>query len=337
MAVSHYKINSDGLIHISDHLEDAHWHDLLNPTAAEEKILEDFLKITIPTRLENSFLKTSSRLYVNHQATFAAASFIYLFNKQPELHSLRFIFTKNSLITIRYAPLNALDDWIKELPIQTKAIHNIHELLLKIMGLLLTDFATYLEKIDIELDQTNALIFKPNQSNLLQNKPEMHFESILKDVGELGNGLSSLKEVLFSFSRLNAFFVQLTPEDFPPACLKKLNAQRLDLQSLNEHTSFMTEQLTFQLDATLGMISIQQNRSIELFSVFTITLMPPTLIAAIYGMNFEVMPELTWPFGYGLSLAFMLSSMLASYLYFNKKTIRFKKIRRFVKNPIKGK
>jgi magnesium transporter len=92
-----------------------------------------------------------------------------------------------------------------------------------------------------------------------------------------------------------------------------------DVTSLNEHASFLSENLTFLLDASLGLISVEQNAAMKLFSWAAVVFLPPTLIAGIFGMNFHYMPELSWTWGYPLSLLAMLASGVLPYLYFKRR------------------
>jgi magnesium transporter len=89
-----------------------------------------------------------------------------------------------------------------------------------------------------------------------------------------------------------------------------------DIESLDGHTSFLFDKVNFLMDATVGFININQNKIIKIFSVASVAFLPPTLIASIYGMNFEFLPELHWSFGYGWSLSLMVVSAIAPFLYF---------------------
>ncbi len=92
-----------------------------------------------------------------------------------------------------------------------------------------------------------------------------------------------------------------------------------DVQSLRDHTSFLSQKITFVLDATLGMINIEQNNIIKIFSIAAGVFLPPTLIASIYGMNFVHMPELRWQLGYPLAAVVMLLSMLLPFWFFKRR------------------
>ena len=92
-----------------------------------------------------------------------------------------------------------------------------------------------------------------------------------------------------------------------------------DIDSLDSHTAFLFDKINFLMDATVGFININQNKIIKIFSVVSVALLPPTLIASVYGMNFQHMPELAWPWGYAYALTLMLASALGPFLFFKFK------------------
>jgi magnesium transporter len=89
-----------------------------------------------------------------------------------------------------------------------------------------------------------------------------------------------------------------------------------DVSSLNDHASFLANKITFLLDATLGMVTLEQNNVIKIFSVVAVVFLPPTLVATVYGMNFAIMPELHWTYGYPIALAMMLGAAILPYAFF---------------------
>ena len=99
----------------------------------------------------------------------------------------------------------------------------------------------------------------------------------------------------------------------------QLKALVYDVKSLTDHAGFMSQKITFLLDATLGLINIEQNAIIKIFSVAAVVFLPPTLVASIYGMNFEIMPELTWPVGYPFAIGLMILSALLPFFYFKRR------------------
>ena len=123
-----------------------------------------------------------------------------------------------------------------------------------------------------------------------------------------------------SLSRLLHFFVQATQDrEDDPRIRQRIKGAQRDINSLMDHTKFLSQRITFILDATLGMISIEQNQIIKLFSVMAVILLPPTLVASVYGMNFKYMPELEWTLGYPWALGLMVLAAVGPIIYFRRK------------------
>ncbi len=99
----------------------------------------------------------------------------------------------------------------------------------------------------------------------------------------------------------------------------QLKTMQRDVASLTDHASYLSNKITFVLDAMLGVVNLEQNNIIKLFSVMAVVLMPPTLIASVYGMNFKMMPELDWPHGYPFALALMVMAAVLPYVFFKWK------------------
>ncbi len=131
--------------------------------------------------------------------------------------------------------------------------------------------------------------------------------------------ISKVRDSLGSLARLLTFFHTI------PAIQQDREAKELcrtvsrDIQSLSEHASFVAANITFLLDASLGLINIEQNSIIKIFSIASVVFLPPTLVASIYGMNFQIMPELTWVAGYPYSLALMVISAVIPFFFFRWK------------------
>src|SRR3546814_337316 len=124
---------------------------------------------------------------------------------------------------------------------------------------------------------------------------------------------------LVSLARLLSFAALAQEIAVDPDCSAHLRSLQSDAQSLTEHASFQSSHIAFLLDAALGLIGIEQNGIIKIFSVMAVIFMPPTLVASIYGMNFHHMPELSWPFGYPMALGLMVVSAILPVLWFRKR------------------
>jgi magnesium transporter len=141
----------------------------------------------------------------------------------------------------------------------------------------------------------------------------------MQEIGINGDLNTKVRESLLTFNRLVRFFSQNAPDKLDVEKKSRLLTLLNDITSLNNHADFLSTKVVFLLDATLGMIGIEQNNIIKIFSVEAVIFMPPTLIASIFGMNFHFIPELSWHYGYYYALVLMLISMVISYLFFKTK------------------
>jgi magnesium transporter len=145
------------------------------------------------------------------------------------------------------------------------------------------------------------------------------FRSILEQIGRQGDLVSNVADSLVTVERLVAFLT-LVSEKRTTSKESRVRMKSLarDTRFLAGHAGSLSQKVTFLLDATLGMISIEQNAIIKIFSVAAVIFLPPTLVASIYGMNFHVMPELDWLFGYPFALGLMVLSAVLSYWVFKR-------------------
>ena len=153
-------------------------------------------------------------------------------------------------------------------------------------------------------------------------KPK-NLEALLGKVGEEGDFTSKMRESLVSISRMMAFaqaVVDNQPTGKPKReALARIKIVQRDINSLTDHSSFLSGKISFLLDAVLGMISIEQNNIIKIFTVASVAFLPPTLVASAYGMNFKAMPELDWAWGYPYAIVLMIASAVVPILYFKRK------------------
>jgi magnesium transporter len=140
---------------------------------------------------------------------------------------------------------------------------------------------------------------------------------VLVDLGKMGDLTSAIRDSLISLDRVGGFLALSLPAyDKDKGLKERLKTLNRDIRSISDHTGFLSQKVTFLLDATLGLINIEQNNIIKIFSIAAVVFLPPTLVASIYGMNFHHMPELDWWWGYPLALAVMVISAVLPVLYF---------------------
>jgi magnesium transporter len=173
------------------------------------------------------------------------------------------------------------------------------------------------QTVDLGIDILSMHVFGDRAKKT--RKPSNYLEEKLRDIAGHHRMISKVRDSLGSLSRLLTFFHTI------PAIQQDREAKELcrtvsrDIQSLSEHASFVAANITFLLDASLGLINIEQNSIIKIFSIASVVFLPPTLVASVYGMNFQVIPELHWAAGYPYSLALMVVSAVIPFFFFRWK------------------
>lgn len=300
------------------------WIDLLNPTDHEKETVERALELSLPTREAMQEIESSSRFYTEGPIFRMTATVLANADgPNPTAESLAFIFCPEGLITLRHSDPRPISSFAARLIKQPSSYPTAREVLVGILEAFIDRLADILERIGVDLDALSQQIFDTRPTTERRRVGERRdLQSILKSLGRIEDLTSTIRESLLSLTRLIRF---ITPEYEANVKnnLKELRARlkslRSDIISLNEHSSFESHKVNFLLDATLGMISIEQNRIIKIFSVAAVIFLPPTLVASVYGMNFHYIPELSWFFGYPLALGLMVLSAIVPFLYFRRR------------------
>jgi len=297
---------------------DAIWIDLVAPTPGEDKLVESAIGVMVPTREEMAEIEISSRLYIENGARYMTATL--LFNtetEKPGTTAITFIVAGNRLVTVRYDEPKPFTYLAGKLSKACAVNTSGPSIMVELLDAIIDRVADILEKLAAEVDKVSSRVFERNAA---RDDPNQRYQAILRAIGRKGDLLSKTRESLVSLNRLVLFFTN----EAEAAGLGKehrvhLKSVARDISSLTDHAHFLANKITFLLDATLGMVSLEQNNVIKLFSVMAVTLMPPTLIASIYGMNFKHMPELDSVYGYPLALIAMVLAAIGPYFFFKWK------------------
>jgi len=295
--------------------EAAVWIDLVSPTVQEDKLVEQLLGIAVPTREEMQEIEVSSRLYVENGARYMTATLMCQSDSPtPKTTPVTFILSSHRLATVRYdepRPFALVEHKLaRSCPPKVTG----ETVLMDLLDAIIDRSADILERVSSEVDQVSQTIFEPDESGSLSHK------DVLKALGRKGDLTSKVRECQVSIGRLLSFLAnEAETMRWAKDARLQLQSMQRDVISLSDHATYLTNKITFLLDAMLGVVSIQQNNIIKLFSVVAVIFMPPTLIASIYGMNFKHMPELEWTFGYPLALLAMLLAAIGPLLFFKWK------------------
>src|SRR3954449_4647529 len=298
--------------------EGAVWFDLITPTVAEDKLLEAALGIAIPTREEMQEIEVSSRLYVENGARYMTATLMcHADTPSPRITPVTFILTGHRLVTVRYEeprPFLLVSNKLARL-----CPNNItgEMILMDLLDAVIDRAADILEKASSEIDQVSHDIFEPNGQ---RTQASRSYNAIMRTIGRKGDVTSKVRESLVSIGRLLLFLAnEAEGMRWAKDIRLQLQSMQRDVQSLSDHATYLSNKITFLLDAMLGVVTIEQNNIIKIFSVAAVVLMPPTLVASIYGMNFKHMPELDWLYGYPFALVLMLFAAVLPYWFFKWK------------------
>lgn len=302
------------------------WIDLFAPTEQEEIIVDMVLGIDLPTRREMQDIEVSRRLYKEDNALFMTVTILTKTDtSEPESTAVTFIFVDDRLITLRYAGPSVIRMFRREREANLARFDSGPRILEGLIDTLVEYIADVLENTGAALDNISHDIFRkrgaPKDSTDKpaggEEKPRDLEEALLR-LGRCSDLVSRLRESLAGLRRMLSFLTA-AQVNLPPDISEHLRTLGQDLQPLGDHASFLSGKVNFLLDATLGLINVEQNAIIKIFTVAAVLFLPPTVVGTIYGMNFEAMPELKWVFGYPFAIVLMVMSAFVPYWYFKRR------------------
>lgn len=273
-------------------MSDIIWVDMVAPDSVEEAAVEEVFGIDAPSEAERAALEESARFYVENQTLVMNATVMARVQPDPKVKPnlknttiqhhrqiVSFFLTKESLITVRACPLRAFEINSGRASANLADDKDAGDVLVSLLESLVERAADFLAASATELEDLNVRV-------LLGHK-QVRLETILRRLGQLGAGASQTRDSLASLSRLVQFaFGHAGQFNIPSA---RLGLLRTDIDTLQRQAEALKTDLTFSLDATLGLVSARQNDTLKAMAIVTLIFVPPTLIASVFGMNFEAM------------------------------------------------
>ena len=298
------------------------WIDLCNPTPDEEKGVERLLGLQVPTQQEMAEIEESARLYEEHDALVMTAVIINgVAESRPSRTQVTFVLTKTHLVSVRYANPMPFRTFEAKCERQGDALTSSDRIVASLLESIVERAADVLESVAADLNEIANRLFLEDEADPRRraNRFENQLQVLIKRLGRKNITVSILRESLLSLSRLIPFFRNGSQDwlsDGTPARLKQIER---DLHSLVTYQAQLTSEIVYLHEATLGLINLDQNRIIKVFSIAAVLFLPPTLVGTIYGMNFEGMPELKWGYGYVFALLLMVLSAVVPYYWFKRR------------------
>jgi magnesium transporter len=299
--------------------DNAVWIDLVKPTTAEDKAVERLAGIAVPTREDMQEIEVSSRLYIENGARYMTATLMCGSDTEtPRTTAVTFILANHRLVTVRYDEPRPFVLVENKLARACASGITGEMVLMELLDAVIDRNADILERAGSDMDAISHEIFEPKGA--ARTGHAKRYSEILIAIGRKGDLTSKVRESLVSIGRVVTFVAAAVDGvKWSKDMREQLKTMQRDVTSLTDHASYLSNKIIFMLDAMLGVVNLEQNNIIKLFSVMAVVLMPPTLIASIYGMNFKDMPELQWHLGYPLAVVAMLAAAIGPYMYFKWK------------------
>lgn len=304
-------------------LDQAVWIDAIDPSAAEEGQLGRHLHVEVPSQEDVRAIQTSSRLTARNGVLYMSAIVPCGCGTEP-LKTMPVVFVRSGkrLITLRYGEPDAVDRFVERAGQGEWQLSDADSILAALLEVTVDRIADRLEAIGADLKEIEGAIFRrdiagPTERHRLNITRRIRvLQEVLERVGIHHMTSFRLRECLHSLERLLAFWRNHAQD---PAPTRRFQVIEEDLRAIADYDQDLNNSMDFMVNATVGLIDVQQNKVIYILSIMSMVLTPPVVVASIYGMNFDLMPELHWRFGYAGALSLMVASAFVPWLLFKLK------------------
>lgn len=273
--------------------KDIIWIDLLDVKEEVESELEQFLKIYIQEDEEIEEIEMSSRYIQTDDSIVANSNFL---QENFDVEPVSFILKNGILVSVRDVDLNSFNDTVKKMFVNTRNFPTGYHVLVALMETRVEYDADMIE------DTTDAITSLSDQITKASDSVD---EEVLIQIKDLQEKVTIIRQNIMDKQRVISNIMKC--DFFPQELQPRLTMIIKDINSLFEYTKFGFDRLDYLQDTFLGLVNIEQNKIIKIFTVINIIFLPPTLVASMYGMNFDFMPELHWRFGYLFAIALMFT------------------------------
>ncbi|MGP6087185.1 magnesium transporter CorA family protein [Antarctobacter jejuensis] len=309
-----YRIE-DNRLHAMDpgaSLEGTHWIDLYRPTPEEVQAVE-VLGIQVPSLADMEEIEVSNRLYREGETEVLTVMLPGLdADKRRTFGPVAFMLTPTRMITVRYHAPRSFETFPDHAALTATGCGGPLHLFLGLIEEIVSRVADLLEGTGHALDSAARDLFE-------RDEPEDELKTTLRTVGKRGEELASYRLSLLTLERALTTFSLNIPKKSGQNLQLVLKAHTRDIRSLVVHADFLTGRVAHVTDVVLGMVNLDQSNANRTLSVVAVLFLPPTLVASVYGMNFEVLPGLDHPYGYLIATGLMAGSALGSFLFFRWK------------------
>ena len=286
------------------------WIDMYAASEAEVAQVENCFKLRLPSPEHLRDIEASARFYEHEGKLHLRSDFLSGTESHAHSVAVAFVLSGETLISIHDEDLPIFRLLRIRQHSESGRIENSRDVLIDLYGMDVEFSADALEEVYADLGRVS-------QSVLSETLSDKQARESLAEIAHAEHVNGRIRRNVMDTQRALSFMVRT--KSLSPVQLEEVKQIQLDIESLDGHTAFLFDKINFLMDAVIGFININQNRVVKLFSVVSVALLPPTLIASIYGMNFEVMPELHWQLGYPFALLLMMLTVAVPLLIFWRK------------------
>ncbi len=301
-------------------LPDVIWVDLLEPTIEEIEWIESKANVRIPTRDALSEIELSSRLIREGKELYLSTPIIGTSAiERADLSPAGFIVTPELLITVRFETLPVFDA-VAERVAHDASLRNSMGIFIALLEAIVDRGADVLEHLAAAVDRVSKAVFRGDlRGSGSSSQSEFTLRGALSKIGALTDRSSKARDVLLGVGRMATFTLDMCHDQLSNEFHDQLHAVSKDISSLSDYENHLSDKSQFLLDAVLGFITIEQNDIFKVLTIASVVGVPPTLMAGIWGMNFKIMPELNWTYGYPMAWLVILASAIIPLLWFRRK------------------
>lgn len=284
------------------------WLDMLMPTSDEITFVETTFGIDFPTKQESEEIEISSRYWEEDKKIEINSFFLITNEDSAHNETVSFILQGNVLISIRYKELKTFEEFSKRFYYAPREFKNGYYIFSQLLDIRVDADADIIEKLSKDITRLRKHVFTDYTND---------DEEMLEKISSFEDLNMNIRENLMDKQRILTSFLKSTKLD--TTLRNDVVIMLKDIKSLIDYTEFNFERLDYLQNIFLGVLNIEQNKVIKIFTIMNVIFLPPTLIASIYGMNFKVLPELDWQYGYAFSLVLMVISAISPLVIFRKK------------------
>lgn len=291
------------------------WIDLFQPDGDELALVSGRTGIDLPTRADQEEIEQSSRLYLEEGVPVMTVLLPARAGTEAmQVGPVTFVLRPAQLITIRHHAPRPFETFPTRAGKASLGCTTAEAVLVGLLEEIIDRLADITEQTGREIDTISRRIFGPDKMDT-----EAH-RAALREVGSADTQVMHLRESLMTLERMLGFLMPVFDGLRAGKALRAmLKTHYRDVRTIAEHASYLQQKTALLLDATLGLINIEQNAIIKIFSVVAVAFLPPTLVASSYGMNFVNMPELEWTYGYPMALGLMVLSAAVPLWFFRRR------------------